>query len=139
MNIIYSQEVSSLTTNQLEGFFVGWKNKPSEATLKKILENSEEALVAIDTNTNQVVGFITAITDGVLSAYIPFLEVVPAYHKQGIGQELTKRMLEALKPYYMVDIVCDEHLVPFYEKAGLKRSVAMIRRNYEQQSGRGTI
>ena len=33
----------------------------------------------------QVVGFVTATSDGVLSAYIPFLEVVPAYRSRGIG------------------------------------------------------
>ena len=42
-------------------------------------------IIAIDENTNQVVGFVTAISDGVLSAYIPFLEVLPEYKSIGIG------------------------------------------------------
>lgn len=116
MNITYSQEVSSITEHQLEGFFVGWKNKPNKKALKKLLENSEEAIIAIDTITNQVIGFITAITDGVLSAYIPFVEVLPSYQKQGIGKELTRRMLQKLESFYMVDLVCDTSLIPFMKK-----------------------
>jgi hypothetical protein len=32
-----------------------------------------------------VVGFITAISDGVLTAYVPFLEVLPAHRRQGVA------------------------------------------------------
>ena len=34
-------------------------------------------------DAGRVVGFVTAISDGVLSAYIPLLEVLPEY--QGAG------------------------------------------------------
>ncbi len=135
MNIIYNQDIAAITLNQLEGFFVGWKNRPDEATLKQLLDKSDEVIVAVDSHSNKVVGFISAITDGVLSAYIPFLEVLPEYQKKGIGVELVQRMLKTLESLYMVDIVCDEELVPFYEKMGLKRHTAMIRRNFEHQSG----
>ncbi len=50
--------------------------------------------MVIDDENGKFVGFITAITDKILSAYIPFLEVLPEYQRQGIGKELVKRMLE---------------------------------------------
>lgn len=42
-------------------------------------------------DTNQVVGFITAISDGVLSAFIPFLEGLPEYKNQGISKTNVNR------------------------------------------------
>lgn len=119
----------------LKGFFDGWKKFPSKEKHFELLENSEFKILAIDEENNKVVGFINAITDGILSAYIPLLEVVPDYKSKGIGTELVKRMLEKLKDYYMIDIVCDESLQGFYEKFGMKKYSSIIIRNYEKQSG----
>jgi GNAT superfamily N-acetyltransferase len=71
----------------------------------------------------RVVGFVTAISDGVLSAYIPLLEVRPEYQRQGIGTELVRRLLDVLRGLYMVDLVCDEDVVPFYERLGSSASM----------------
>ena len=83
-----------------------------------------------------VVGFVTAISDGVLSAYLPLLEVLPDFRGRGIGRELVKRMLERLEHCYMVDVVCDEGVLPFYEALGLRAGHAAMHRNYARQSGR---
>lgn len=40
-------------------------------------------------------------------------------------------MLERLRDRYMIDLVCDEDLVPFYERLGLTRYGAMIKRQPE--------
>ena len=68
----------------------------------------------------------TAISDGVISAYIPLLEVLPDFQGRGIGKELTGRLLEELDGLYMVDLSCDEELVPFYEGLGLTRLDAAL-------------
>ena len=119
-----------------EGFFAGWPNPPNKEQQRKILENSYKSLVAIDKKSNKIIGFINAISDGILSAYIPLLEVLPKYQKQGIGSELVKKMLEELNDFYMVDLCCDESLQPFYEKFDMLKSQAMICRNYKYQRGR---
>jgi ribosomal protein S18 acetylase RimI-like enzyme len=75
------------------------------------------------------------ITDGVLSAYITFLEVLPAYQNQGIGQELVKRMLKKLNNLYMVDTLCDPDLKSFYQHLGMTPAIGMMLRNYKKQSG----
>ena|SRR5215813_12240555 len=133
--ICYVDSIESVTAENLCGFFVGWPNPPSPATHLEILRNSSLVVLAIDSETGDVVGFITAISDGVLSAYIPLLEVLPGYQKQGIGVELTRRMLEKLKGLYMVDLLCDEELQSFYAKFGMKRAQRMFLRNYECQGG----
>ena len=77
----------------------------------------------------RVVGFVNAVGDGVLAAYVPCLEVLPAWQGQGIGSELVRRILDALESRYMVDLVCDEDVVPFYERLGFAPYRAMIRRD----------
>ena len=64
---------------------------------------------------------MTAISDGVISAYIPLLEVLPEYQGRGIGAELVRRLLAELEGLYTVDLCCDEDVVGFYERFDLKR------------------
>lgn len=131
----YQNNLEDISSEMLEGFFVDWPNPPSPPTHLKLLENSSKVVIALDEQTNQIVGFITAISDGVLSAYIPFLEVLPAYKNKGIGSELIKRMLIELHDIYMIDLCCDDDLVPLYEKFGMMKSNGMLIRNYRIQSG----
>jgi len=133
--IRYVDSIESLTVENLRGFFVGWQNPPSPETHLELLKNSSVIVLAVDSETGNVVGFITAISDKILSAYIPLLEVLPENQKQSIGLELTRRMLEKLKDLYMVDLLCDEELQSFYAKLGMKRAQGMFLRNYERQAG----
>ena len=114
---------------------MGWKNSPSAETHLKLLRNSYKVILAINTETGNVVGFNTAISDGVLSAYIPFLEVLPKFKNRGIGPQLVKRMLKELEGFYMIDLICDPELEGFYKVFAMKRSIGMILRNYDKQSG----
>jgi len=134
--MIYTTSNKDITVNQLNGFFVGWPNPPSPEVHIKLLEESNHVVLAVDEVSKQVVGFITAISDGVLSAYIPFLEVLPTYQGQGVGQELVKKMLNLLKDIYMIDLMCNKELQGYYEKLGLTPAHGMIRRNYDRQSGK---
>lgn len=133
--MIYTNTLDGISTDMLEGFFVGWPNPPSPETHLTLLKKSSKVIIAKDDKTNQVVGFITAISDGVLSAYIPFLEVLPVYQNKGIGKELVNRMLKELDDIYMIDICCDDDLVPYYEKLGMTKANGMVLRNYKMQSG----
>ncbi len=135
IDMVYETTIKNLTADQLKGFFVDWPNPPSPQTHLKLLQNSSKIVIAIDPSENKVVGFITAISDGVLSAYIPLLEVLPEYQAQGIGQHLVKKMLEQLEDIYMVDLCCDEHLIPYYVKFGMFQSTGMVKRNYKMQAG----
>ena len=70
-----------ITVEELQGFFVGWLNHPTEAVLLEILQNSRHCVVAYDEHEKKVVGFVNCISDGIFSAYIPLLEVLPSYQK----------------------------------------------------------
>lgn len=90
-------------------------------------------ILAMD--AEKVVGFITAVSDGVMSAYIPLLEVLPEYQSKGIGGALISKMKKELSHLYMIDLICDEELISYYEKHGMKKSIGMSVRNYEHQNG----
>ncbi len=82
--ISFSNDITLLEKLSPAGFFVGSPNPPSDKTLKRILSNSQHIYLAI--KDGQLIGFINAISDQVLSAYIPLLEVLPFYKKQGFNK-----------------------------------------------------
>ncbi len=135
--ITYIDNSDGIGPHQLRGFFVGWPNPPSPETHLKILRQSDHLVLAVDTDTGNVAGFVNAISDNVLAAYIPLLEVLPTYQKQGIGLELMKRILAKLKHLYMIDLMCDTNLQAYYAKLGLRPASGMSIRNFDSQAGEG--
>ncbi|UCZ54028.1 GNAT family N-acetyltransferase [Bacillus shivajii] len=135
--INYTSNIKDIHPDQLKGgFFADWGDKyPSPEKHLEILQNSYAVVLAIDEATNEVVGFINAISDGVISAYIPLLEVVRDYQGQGIGKELVDKMIEELDSFYMVDLLCDTKLQPFYEKRGMMKVGGMCIRNFSYADG----
>ncbi|ANE43133.1 GNAT family N-acetyltransferase [Deinococcus puniceus] len=125
--------LEGLTPAQLGGFFEGWPTPPSPETLHRMLCGSYRIALAME--NEQVVGFAQAISDGVLTAFIPSLEVRPEWRGQGLGSRLMDTLLDQLAHLYAVDLCCDDNLIPFYERLGMQRGNAMVRRNYARQSG----
>lgn len=131
--IAYTNSLAGITPDHLKGgFFVGWPNPPAPSDHYRILAGSSAIVLALE--ADQVVGFITAISDSVSCAYIPHLEVLPTYQGQGIGTELVKRLQAQLQHLYMIDLVCDPSVQPFYERLGMRAVVGMITRNYDRQA-----
>ena len=131
----------------LLGFFEGWRRSVSPEEHLELLRRSDHVVLALDGGpdaqaldtdpapdhhaapdaaVDRVVGFITAISDGVLAAYIPLLEVLPDYRGRGIGTELARRLLHRLNGLYMVDVMCDCNVQPFYERLGMLPSTGMV-------------
>lgn len=81
-NIIYSTNKKDIKNLSINGFFEGWPNKPSDNILKESIIKSSYTVLAIDIENKKLVGYINAISDTVLSAYIPFLEVLPLYQNK---------------------------------------------------------
>jgi len=128
--IKYTDTISLFSAEQFTGFCVGWQTPLSPERLYKVLQQSAYVVIAYNAETRLPVGFINAISDKELSAYIPLLEVLPAYQKQGIGKKLVELMLEKLEHLYMIDLCCDEHLEKFYNSFDFTAVKGMVRRNY---------
>jgi GNAT superfamily N-acetyltransferase len=120
--------VDGLRPEQLRGFFVGWPVRPSPDQHLAALRGSYRVVLAVH-ERGEVVGFVNAISDGVATAFIPWLEVLPEYQGGGLGSELMRRMLAALTHLYSVDLTCDPDLRTFYERLGLSPLQGMGTRN----------
>jgi GNAT superfamily N-acetyltransferase len=116
--IEYTDSLDGVEAAHLEGFFAGWPHPPSPERHLDLLRGSAAVVLARD--GERVVGFVTAISDGVLSAFIPLLEVLPEHQGHGIGSELMRRMLERLDGLYIIDLSCDAGLEPFYARLGFR-------------------
>jgi ribosomal protein S18 acetylase RimI-like enzyme len=135
--IRYTDSLHGLEPSHVDGIFDGWgwPNPPDSRTLLRVLEGSYRFWLAVDSESNQVLGFINAVSDGVLSAYIPLLKVRDTHQRRGIGRELADRMLASLDHLYMIDLICEPDVQPFYEKAGMMPVHGMALRHYENQGG----
>lgn len=123
--VSYVESAEGLTPDSLRGFFQGWAAPPGPETHLRILEGSDAIVLALE-GEGRVVGFVTAVTDGVLAAYIPLLEVLPERRGRGIGTELVRRMLARLEGLYMVDLMCDPPLQAFYARLGMAPGTGMM-------------
>jgi len=127
--VTYTDSLEGVTAERLQGFFRGWNRGPDPEAHLRILQNSDYVVLAIDDQTGKVIGFVTAVTDRVLTAFIPYVEVLPRYRSQGVGRELTRRMLEKLRDFYLVQLVCGFGLEEFYGSFGMRPINGMMLRN----------
>ena len=119
-----------ITEEHLKGYFKDWKYPLTPKEHIDTLKGSTHFIVAIDDDTNNVVGFVTALSDGINSGFIPLLEVLPPYKGRGIGTKLMQKILLKLKDIPNIDLTCDPDLQPFYERLKMQKSHGMILRKY---------
>ena len=128
--IRYQTDLNGITKEQLEGFFVGWSVPFTKEEHYEILQNSYMIVLAIDTETNNVVGFVNAISDKLKFAFIPMLEVLPPFKNMGIGKRLMETLLSKLEHLSCIDLMCDPEMQPYYEKFKLTKSHGMVIRRF---------
>ncbi len=123
----YTTDLAGVEARDLGGVFEGWSSPPDPKQHLAALRAAYRVVVALD--GDRVVGFVNAISDGVLSAFIPLLEVLPEYRGRGIGSELMRRMLAELEDIRAVDLCCDAELEGYYRRFGMEPELGMaIRR-----------
>jgi ribosomal protein S18 acetylase RimI-like enzyme len=137
VHITHREDAGDLRSSDLSGFLEGWPHRPSPESLFDAIGGSDHVVLARSAE-GRLVGFITAISDGVLSAYIPLMEVLPEFRGRGIGSELMRRMLARLAGLYMVDLCCDDDMVDFYRRFDMTRLNGMALRNGSAISDRST-
>ena len=127
-SVRFRTTVSGLDPGALAGgFFEGWATPPTLEEHLRILDRASHLVLAFE--GDEVIGFATALSDGVLTAYIPLLEVLPHHRGRGIGTELIRRLLAEIGPLYMVDVMCDDDVFPFYEALGFVQAGGGVIRN----------
>ena len=123
LQITYTSSIDDISAETLGGFFVGWVKPLTPEQHYTHLNKCAYFVAAL--NGSKVIGFVSALSDGIGCAFIPLLEVLPEYQKHGIGSELMRRMLEMLKDINSVDLMCDDSFQGFYERFGMKKLSGM--------------
>jgi hypothetical protein len=77
--IFYTDSAAGVGAKDLRGFFAGWPDTPSAETCLEMLDGSDRVVLALGEGGGAVVGFVAAISDGVLCAFVTSLQVLPAY------------------------------------------------------------
>jgi ribosomal protein S18 acetylase RimI-like enzyme len=134
--IEYTTSLDGVEPAHLLGFFERWPYPPIPERHLEILEGSFRVVLAREQGEPQVVGFVNALSDGVLYAYVPLLEVLPSHRGRGIGSELVRHMFAELDNFYAVDLMCDEELQPFYERFDMQRAHGMVVRRPDRAARR---
>ncbi len=120
MNIVYTEE-KRFTQQQVQELFlsVGWLSGQFPSRLYKALMHSETVLTAWD--GDRLVGLVRVLDDSELVAFIHYVLVDPAYHRQGIAGEMIGRIREKYRDYlYLEGMPEDRSNVPFYQRLGFR-------------------
>jgi len=83
----------------------------------------------------KLIGYIDSVSNNVTDAYIQDLMVHPDYQGKGIGTELMNRMITVLKErhIYMISVVYEEKLKPFYSRFGFFDMLCGQMQTYESE------
>ncbi len=111
----YNRKVSVKDLSNLRES-VGWNRMENE--YKNPLMTSYYHIAIYE--NDELIGYVDCVSNGVTDAYIQDLMVHPDYQGKGIGTDLMNKMIECLKEkrIYMISVVFEESLKPFYEKFG---------------------
>ena len=84
---------------------------------------------------DKLIGYVDSVSNCVTDAYIQDLTVNPSYQKQGIGTNLMNRIIEKLKEnkIYMISVLFDEKLLPFYKRFGFFSMLCGQMQTYEME------
>ena len=110
----------TLTSKQLEDLFlsVEWSSGHFPDKLEIAMKNFETVYTAWDGDC--LVGLISAMDDGIMTAYIHYLLVRPEYQGRGIGEQLIEKTKEKYKDYLRIVLVAYDKECGFYEHCGFK-------------------
>jgi ribosomal protein S18 acetylase RimI-like enzyme len=117
--MIEYEENGKIEVHELKPFFKGWKAPPSDEVRARMLEGSEHVVTARD--DGKLIGFVTAISDGAMNAYVSLAEVLEEYQGRGVGSEMMKILLGRLHGHYCIALLTDPDKDAFYRKLGFSQ------------------
>lgn len=119
--IVY-KDIHDFKSDDLKELFcsVGWSSGHFPEKLAVAMKNFESVISAW--NGDELVGLISAMDDGIMTAYIHYLLVKPEYQSQGIGKELVLKVKDIYKDYLRIVIVAYDEEIEFYENCGFEKA-----------------
>lgn len=123
----------SIISDELDCFFQNWKSPPSPKIKSKLLNGSDLIITARENDI--LIGFLTAISDGTMHAFITLVEVEETHQGKGIGKGLMKLAISHFKGNYDIVLITDPDKGAFYKKFGFNEIYAMHIRDFTYGKG----
>lgn len=96
---------------------VGWESANYPQKLFLSLKNSENVLCIYD--GAKLAGLMSAISDGGMNVYFPYLLIHPDYQGNGLGKRLVTKMFEIYSDFYRKILICSNEKKGFYSACGM--------------------
>jgi ribosomal protein S18 acetylase RimI-like enzyme len=125
--ITFIDSLNDIHATDLEGFLAHWDFQPPEGTLLTMLKQSSEVILARDTSSSTICGYVAALSDRVACGYISALEVRPEFRGKGIGTALLTQITDRLS-VYGVYLSCAPTMASFYTSRGFIPVTGMNKR-----------
>ncbi|KAI4453028.1 atp-dependent rna helicase rhle-related [Holotrichia oblita] len=103
---------------------VEWSSGNYPEKLVIAMKNSGAGDTAWD--SDKLIGLINVLDDSIMTAYIHYLLVNPAYQGNGIGKELVRLVTEKYKDYLRIVLIAYDKEVKFYQNCGLEIGFSKI-------------
>ena len=99
--------------------------------IEKLVRNVSVSLIARNAE-GRIVGALFGLTDYCYWLYITDLGIDRDYERQGIATRLMKTAHEIAggEKDIAVDLIANEHAIPFYEKLGMKKADDVMQYNH---------
>lgn len=125
MPVTYS-DTHDFTAEQLEDLFlsVEWDSGKYPNKLVTAMKNYSAVFSAWD--GDKLIGLVSAMDDGILTAYVHYLLVNPSYQKRGIGKHLMTLIQSHYAAYLKLILVAENPAVEFYKSCGLEQVQAAV-------------
>lgn len=119
MSIVY-KSIQEIDAKALKELFlsVEWSSGNYPEKLAIAMKNYGSVFTAWD--EEKLVGLISSMDDGIMTAYVHYLLVHPDYQGKGIGKHLVKMTTEHYKDYLRIVLVAYDKELEFYKHCGFK-------------------
>ena len=120
MNIIY-RDTKEFSESDLGRLFlsVNWESGRYPEKLQTAMRNYGSVFSAWD--GDRLVGLVSVMDDGIMTAYIQYVLVDPEFQGQGIGKHLLNMVKERYADFMRIVIVAYNDRVSFYETCGFSK------------------
>ena len=120
--MIEYRDTHEFTQEALQDLFlsVEWSSGHFPEKLQRAMKGFSSVDSAWDGDT--LVGLISAMDDGVMTAYIHYLLVRPEYQGAGVGTALVERMKARYSDYLRIVLVAYDEEIGFYEACGFEKA-----------------
>ncbi len=108
----------SISTEALYTLYqqASWSTTRTLDDIKVMLDNTSLWLEAW--RGERLIGFVRVLSDDRYRAFIEDVIIAEEERGQGVGHQLMAHLMQRLSHVELVTLVCEEHLVPFYERHG---------------------